>query len=77
MDNMSGIHNTSKPESVLKKKSNSICYHFLREVVAMEECLMTHVPTLKNWSDLLTKVLSVKKMHDLVSGVLYGIYDYE
>ena len=26
-DNMSVIHNTSNPESVLKKKSNSICYH--------------------------------------------------
>ena len=25
-DNMSVINNTSKPESVLKKKSNSICY---------------------------------------------------
>ena len=29
-DNMSVIHNNSKPESVLKKKSNSICYHFVR-----------------------------------------------
>ena len=34
-DNMSVIHNTSKPESVLNKKSNSICYHFVREAVAM------------------------------------------
>jgi hypothetical protein len=39
-DNLSVIHNTSKPESVLKKKSNSICYHFIREsVLAMEESL--------------------------------------
>ena len=29
-DNMSVIHNTSKPKSVLKKKSYSICYHFVR-----------------------------------------------
>ena len=48
-DNMSVIHNTSKPESVLKKNSNSICYHFLREAGAMGECLTTHVPTLLNW----------------------------
>ena len=34
-DNMSVIHNTSKPESILKKKSNSICYTFVRESVAM------------------------------------------
>ena len=25
--NMSVVHNTSKPESVLKNKSNSVCYH--------------------------------------------------
>ena len=36
-DNMSVIHNTQRPESVLKKKSNSICYHAIREVVAMGE----------------------------------------
>ena len=76
-DNMSVIHNTSKPEFVLKKKSNSICYHFGREAVAMGECLTTHVPTLLNWADLLTKALSEKKRRVLVSGVLYDIYDYD
>lgn len=75
-DNMSVIHNTSTPESVLKKKSNSICYHFIREAVAMKECLTTHVPTLVNWADLLTKVLSGKKRRDLVRGVLFHIYDH-
>eukprot|EP00957_Ditylum_brightwellii_P049087 3724612-Ditylum_brightwellii.AAC.1 len=34
-DNMSVIHNTSKPESQLSKKCNSICYHAVRESVAM------------------------------------------
>ena len=76
-DNMSVINNTSKPESVLKKKSNSICYHFMREAVAAYECLTTHIPTLQNFSDLLTKVLSGKKRRDLVQGVLYDIYDHE
>ena len=76
-DNMSVINNTSKPESILKKKSNSICYHFVREAVAMKEALTTHIPTLKNWADLLTKVLSGKKRRDLVKGVLFDIYDYE
>ena len=28
-DDMSVMNKTSKPESVLKKKSNYICYHFL------------------------------------------------
>ena len=51
-DNQSVINNTSKPESVLKKKSNSICYHFVREAVAMKECLTTHIPTLRNFADM-------------------------
>jgi hypothetical protein len=38
-DNMSVVHNTQRPESVLKKKSNSICYHAIRESVAMGESL--------------------------------------
>ena len=65
-----------KPESCLKKKSNSICYHFVREAVAAKECLTTHVPTLRNFADLLTKLLFGKKRRDLVGGVLYDIYDY-
>ena len=60
-DDMSVIHNTSDPDSVLKKKTNSICYHFVREAVAMRECLTTHVPTARNWADPLTKVLFGKK----------------
>ena len=41
-DNVSVIYNTSQPESTLKKKSNSICYHAVREAVASGECLKTH-----------------------------------
>ena len=33
-DNMSVVKNTSIPESVLKKKSNSIAYHYVRERAA-------------------------------------------
>ena len=29
-DNMPVIHNTQRPESVLKKKSNQLCYHAIR-----------------------------------------------
>ena len=74
-DNKSVINNTSKPESTLKKKSNSKCYHFVREAVAMKECLTTHIPTLKNYADLLTEVLYGKKQRDLAGGVLHYIYD--
>ena len=74
-DNQSVINNTSKPESMLKKKSNSICYHFVREAVAMKECLTSHVPTLANLADLLTKVLNGSKRRNLVGSILHYIYD--
>ncbi|KAL7525958.1 hypothetical protein ACHAWF_001579 [Thalassiosira exigua] len=58
-DNMSVINNTSKPESVSKKKSNSICYHAVQESVASGERLTTHIPTLKKFADLLTNICLV------------------
>ena len=70
-DNIYVIHNTSKPESVLKNKSKSICYHFVREVVPMRECLTTHIPTTRNWADLLTKFLYGKKIRELVQGIFF------
>jgi hypothetical protein len=55
-DNMSVIHNTQRPESTLKKKNLSICYHAVREAVAMDEILTSHVQTKNNVSDFMTKV---------------------
>ena len=49
----------------------------MREVVAMKEFFTAHVPTFNNRTDLLTKVISRKKKHDLVICVLYDIYEYE
>ena len=46
----------SKPELMLKKKSNLICYHAVREAVVMGEALIAHTPT-KKMADLFTKVL--------------------
>ena len=39
-DNISVVNNTSKPESILKKKRNSVCYHAVYESVAMGESLV-------------------------------------
>ncbi len=74
-DNMSVIHNTQRPDSVLKKKSSSICYHAIRESVAMGESLATHIPTLQNPANLLTKVLYGAKRQTHVRNILYDIYD--
>ena len=43
-DNMSVVSNTSRPESVLRKKSNSVYYHSVHESVAMGESLVRHIP---------------------------------
>ena len=76
-DNMSVIHNTQRPESTLKKKSNSICYHAIRESVAMEECKTAHIRSEENPADLATKIIpgGMKRDH-LVSKIIYDIADY-
>ena len=76
-DNMSVIYNTSRPESTLKKKSNYICYHAVREAVASGEYLTTHCKTGDNYSDMMTKVLYGKKKRDNVSCILHDIWDHE
>ena len=75
-DNMSVIHNTQRPESMLKKKSNSICYHAVRESVAMNEILTGHIASEHNPADIATKLIpSGMKRDYLVSLVLYDIAD--
>ena len=77
-DNMSVINNTQKPESVLKKKSNSICYHAIRESVAMGESLTAHVVTADNYADLAMKTITNKpKRKHLVGGLLMDVYDHQ
>ena len=73
-DNMSVIHNSQRPESTLKKKSNSICYHAVRESVAMQESLVTHIPTAENTADLCTKVLPGGQKRDgLIARILWDL----
>ena len=44
-DNKSVLVNSSKPDSVLKKKSNSIAYNFVREGCAADEWRVTYIST--------------------------------
>ena len=55
-DNMSVVKNTSIPESVLRKKSNSIAYHYVRERAASGSILVRHERTDSNIADILTKI---------------------
>ena len=52
---MSVVHNTSRPESVLRKKSKSVCYHAVHESVLMGESPVGHLPSKENVTDLMTK----------------------
>ena len=56
-DNMSVIHNCSNPASQLKKKSNAIAYHYVRERCAGKRpvCRVSYVPTKDNLADMFTK----------------------
>jgi hypothetical protein len=75
-DNMSVVHNTHQPESVLKKKSNSICYHAVRESAAMGESLIGHVPSSENPADICTKVVpGGQKQNHLIHLLLHDLCD--
>ena len=53
-DNVLVAHNTSRPESVLRDKSNSVCYHTVHESVAMGDSIVGHIPSNENVADLMT-----------------------
>ena len=56
-DNKSVLANTSVPGSTIKKKMNSLSYHFIREGCARDEWRTAYVNTHLNCADLLTKAL--------------------
>ena len=57
-DNMSVIYNNQRPDSNLMKNSNSMCYHEMRESVAMGESSKNHILTNDNPMGLMAKVLA-------------------
>jgi hypothetical protein len=63
-DNQSVIANSSRPESLLKKKSNAIAYHAGRETCAMKELLICYVKTDDNVAEIMTKVSPSGKRRD-------------
>jgi hypothetical protein len=70
VDNMSVVNNTTSPDSGLRKKSNSIAYHFVRESVAAGWIRIGYESTHTNLADMLTKTQSGperKRLADMVS----------
>ena len=75
-DNKSVLTNSSKPHSVLKKKSSSIAYHFVREGVAKDEWRVAYINTTLNPADMATKSLpSGDKRTRFTSYLLHYVYD--
>ena len=71
-DNQSVLANTTIPDSTLKKKSESIAYHFVCERVARDEWRTSYVNTHDNEADLLTKQLPHgEKRKGFVSNLLH------
>ena len=72
MDNILVLYYTTLPESTLKKKTNSIAYHAVREGVATGEWLTGYEPTDTDVSDLLTNTVpGGKRRTRLIWGVMY------
>jgi hypothetical protein len=75
-ENMSVVHNTQRPEAVLKKKSKSILYHAVHESSAMGESIIGHVPSVDNPADICTKVVpGGKKRNHLIRLLLHDLCD--
>ena len=74
-DNQSILANTTVPESQLKKKSQSIVYHFVWDGVARDEWRTSYVSTNDNEADLLTKMLPAgAKCEGFVRWMLHHIF---
>ena len=75
-DNQSVLFNTTIPESTLKRKSQSICYHFVREGCAKDEWRTSYVNTKDNPADILTKPIPSGELRArLVRKILYHLFD--
>ena len=60
-DNQLMLANTTMPQYTLKKKSQSIYFHFVHKVSAADEWCTTYINTSLNVAYLMTKPLSGKK----------------
>ena len=69
-DNKSVLVNSSLPHSTLKKKSNPIAYHFVRDGSARDEWRVTYIRSHDNPADLLTKALPSGEKRDKFVGML-------
>ena len=72
-ENPSVLASTTMSGSTLKKKSNSIAFHFVCEGSARDEWRTTCINTLLNVADLMAKPLSGAKRWGFISMLLHHI----
>ena len=70
-DNKSVILNRTIPSSILKKKHSTVSFHIVREMIEAGVVKLIHIPSVLNYSDLLTKPLSSAVFHRLVKPLLF------
>lgn len=70
-DNESVVKNSTRPESVLKKKHNAIAYHRVREAQAAGHIRMAKEDGDTNLADILTKCLPGPRLKRLLGHILY------
>jgi hypothetical protein len=69
-DNETAIHNTTIPESTLKKKHNAIAYQQIQEAVAADILRIGYISSTDNLVDMLTKPLTRSKIHEFCEQIL-------
>ena len=73
-DNQSVLANTTMPESTLKKKTQSIAYHFVREGSVRDEWRTAYINTHENVADMLiTPIPSGEKRWKFVRMLLHHL----
>jgi hypothetical protein len=70
-DNESVAKNSSRPESMLKKRHNAIAYHRCREAQAAGIIRIAFEPGKTNIPDLFTKLPPAPRLKELVQMVLW------
>ena len=73
-DNQSVISGSTRPESTLNNKAQSIAFHFIWEGCASDEWCTTYISTSDNISDIMIKPLSGEKWWQLIRMLLRPIW---
>ena len=73
-DNKSVLYNTTLPESTIKKKANSIAYHYVREGCARDEWRTAYIKSSDNCADICTKSVPDDQDRKRKVRVCYTIY---